>query len=425
MTFQKLSKRQLLAMSWWARPQLKDKDAIICDGAIRSGKTLCMAVGFVMWAMHTFDNQSFCICGKTIESLRRNIIILLPDWVDGLYDVTEKRAENKLIISGPDGKVNTFYMFGGRDESSYTLVQGMTLAGAFLDEVALMPRSFVEQVLARCSVPNSKFWFNCNPHSPQHWFYQEWILKKADKNALHLHFTMADNYALDPKIRKRYEAMYTGVFYRRYIGGEWCLAEGLVYPFVDDSYFLDSDPKPKELAGYYISLDYGTLNPFAAQLWKVTDESAIMLKEYYYSGRNTSQMKTDAEYYLEIRKLAAGYDIEYIVIDPSAASMIALIRREGQFRIRKAKNSVLDGIRVTSLLLKTGRIKFLKTCENTKQEFGLYSWDEKSTTGEDKVIKTNDHAMDALRYFCMTILKRKWAGSIALPPEEDTDADND
>ena len=217
MIYQSLSKRQLVAASWWNRPAFQTKDAIICDGAVRSGKTVCMAVGFLLWSMERFNGQSFAICGKTIESLRRNVILNLHDWASGILDIQEKRAENKLIVSDKCGRSNIYFLFGGRDESSYTLIQGMTLAGVLLDEVALMPRSFVEQALARCSVEGSKFWFNCNPEGPEHWFYKEWVQKCKERNALHLHFTMADNLALAPDIRKRYERMYSGVFYRRYI----------------------------------------------------------------------------------------------------------------------------------------------------------------------------------------------------------------
>ena len=152
MTYQKLSNRQLLSMLWWRQPKLKNRDALICDGSIRSGKTLTMTVGFVLWAMCSFSSQKFAICGKTIESLRRNVVINMREWIPYDLDIEEKRAENKLIISDGAGHSNTFFMFGGRDESSYMLIQGMTLAGVLFDEVALMPRSFVEQAMGRCSV---------------------------------------------------------------------------------------------------------------------------------------------------------------------------------------------------------------------------------------------------------------------------------
>ena len=229
MIYSKFSKRQLMAMLWWQQKRYKDRDAIIADGSIRSGKTVSMTDGFVLWSMTCFNHQAFAICGKTIESLRRNVVLPLRDWLPGDFTIVEKRNENRLIISTPDGRENSYHLFGGRDESSYMLIQGMTLAGVMFDEVALMPRSFVEQACARCSVPGSKYWFNCNPSSPEHWFYKEWVKKHKEKNALRLHFTMDDNLALDASIKARYESMYSGVFYQRYIKGLWVLAEGVIY----------------------------------------------------------------------------------------------------------------------------------------------------------------------------------------------------
>jgi PBSX family phage terminase large subunit len=400
MIYQKLSKRQRLAMLWWQQPKFKDRDAIICDGSIRSGKTVSMTVGFFLWSMATFDGQKFAICGKTIESLRRNVILNLRDWIPEDLQITERRAENKIIVSDGCGHENTYFMFGGRDESSYTLVQGISLAGALLDEVALMPRSFVEQVCARCSVAGSKLWFNCNPDGPEHWFYKNWVLKCKEMNALHIHFTMGDNLSLADEIRARYERMYEGVFYQRYILGLWVLAEGLVYNFLEE-YITDKQPPGAE---YYISIDYGTLNPFSAGLWSVTGNKAVRIKEYYYDGRNKKKQLTDEEYCKEIEELAKDRQITKVIVDPSAASFITALKRHG-FRVQQADNSVLDGIRRTSVYLKDGNIKIHRSCVDSIREFGLYRWDEKKTV--DTVVKENDHAMDDIRYFCNTIMRKR------------------
>lgn len=400
MIYRKLSKRQKLAMLWWQQPKFKDRDAIICDGSIRSGKTVSMTVGFFLWSMATFDGQKFAVCGKTIESLRRNVILNLREWIPSDLQIVERRSENKIIVSDGCGHENTYFMFGGRDESSYTLVQGITLAGALLDEVALMPRSFVEQVCARCSVAGSKIWFNCNPDGPEHWFYKNWVQKCKEMNALHIHFTMNDNLSLADEIRSRYERMYEGVFYQRYILGLWVLAEGLVYNFREE-YITDSQPIGAE---YYISVDYGTLNPFSAGLWSVTGAKAVRIKEYYYDGRNEQRQLTDEEYCNEIEKLAKGMQITKVIVDPSAASFITALKRRG-FRVQQADNAVLDGIRRTAVYLKNGNIKIHRSCTDAIREFGLYRWDEKKTV--DNVVKANDHAMDDIRYFCSTIMRRK------------------
>ena len=281
MQYRSLSDRQRLAMLWWNQPRFRNLDGIICDGSIRSGKTVSMTVGFILWAMCRFRGQTFGICGKTIESLRRNVITHLRDWVPPDLWISERRADNKLLISDGCGHTNTFYLFGGRDESSYSLVQGITLAGALLDEAALMPRSFVEQVMGRCSVQGSKLWFNCNPEGPEHWFYQEWVKKAKEQHMLRLHFTMADNLSLSDEIRARYERMFSGVFYRRYILGEWCVANGLVYDF-GEANLTDEIPDQGE---YYISVDYGTLNPFSAGLWCWDGQKAVRIREYIDANR--------------------------------------------------------------------------------------------------------------------------------------------
>ncbi len=400
MTYQKFSKRQLLAMTWWNRPQFQDRDAIICDGAVRSGKTLSMVVGFFLWSMRAFTGQSFGICGRSLTSLRRNIIGNLYGWMGGLFQIREQRSQNQIIVR-MGGRENVYYLFGGLDESSYKQIQGVTLAGVLLDEVALMPRSFVEQSCARCSVEGSKLWFNCNPAGPEHWFYKEWVQKCGQKNALRLHFTMEDNPGLDPRIRRRYEALYTGVFYRRYVLGQWCMAEGLVYQFDRDRHIAKELPRQGR---YYISVDYGTLNPFSAGLWCVSGGKAVRLREYYHDGR-TGGALTDEEYYRALEKLAGEYPVEQVVVDPSAASFITVIRRHGKFSVRRAKNAVSDGIRLVSSLLRAGVLLIGPDCADTIREFGLYCW--LSDSSQEKPCKENDHAMDDIRYFCATILRRE------------------
>lgn len=409
MIYQKLSKRQKLAMLWWQQPKFRDRDAIICDGSIRSGKTVSMAVGFILWSMSRFNGQIFGICGRTIQSLRRNVIIHLSDWVPPDLHIEEKQQEHKLIVSDGCGRENVYYLFGGRDESSYTLVQGITLAGALLDEVALMPQSFVEQVTARCSVDDSKLWFNCNPGGPEHWFNKKWVLAAKEMNALHVHFTMSDNLSLAPKIRERYERMYTGVFYQRYILGLWVLAEGLVYEF-GEANITDNCPDGAE---YYISVDYGTRNPCSAGLWSVTGDKAVRIKEYYYSGRDNNRNKTDEEHCDAIENLARGYTIKRVIVDPSAVSFITSLKKR-KFKVLAANNNVLDGIRRTATYLKDGNIKIHRSCVDSIREFGLYCWDEKKN--DDSVVKENDHAMDDIRYFCNTIMRYKVKKRTELPP---------
>lgn len=406
MQYKEFGEKQLYTLTWWSDAAMHDYDAIICDGSIRAGKTMTMAVSFILWAFTAFDKQVFAICGKTIESVRRNIVTHLPQWLDGIVRIQERRSENLLIISFA-GKTNRFYLFGGKDEGSAALIQGMTLAGVMFDEVALMPRSFVEQALARCSVEGSKFWFNCNPDSPEHWFYKEWIQKHKEKNALYLHFTMKDNNSLSEKVKKRYENMYSGVFYDRFIRGLWVVAEGLVYDFFQSK--KETIIKTVDMNDYnefYVSIDYGTINPCSMGLWGVNSEGAARIRESYFDSRKEGRQRTDEEHYQALVELVEDLPITRVIVDPSAASFIECIRRHGEFRVKPAINSVIDGIRITSSLLNSGMIRIDPSCKDCIREFGLYRWDEKKTA--DTVLKENDHAMDEVRYFCNTVLRKKF-----------------
>lgn len=404
MIFNKFSPKQVRSMLWWKLPEISKCDALICDGSVRSGKSLSMAIGFMLWSCSEFNGQTFAICGKTAGSIQRNVILPMQQWLEGIAKISLKLSRSCFDVT-MNGHTNRYYFFGGKDESSYMLIQGMTLAGVMFDEAALMPKSFVEQALARCSVSGSRFWFNCNPDSPQHWFYREWINNLDKKNAAYLHFTMDDNYSLSPAIKKRYESLYTGVFKERYIDGKWCVTEGIIYDCWKDEYIIDDFAAP-DWCQWYISMDYGTVNPCSMGLWCVNDDMAVRVAEYYYDSRKENYCRTDEEHYTELEKLAEtiGVDeIQAVIVDPSAASFIECIRRHGRFNVRKANNDVLSGIRRTSTLMKAGRFRVHKSCEGFLKEVKLYRWDEKSA--QDSVIKENDHAMDDTRYLVNTVLK--------------------
>lgn len=424
--FKPFSKKQRKILNWWCPDSpVKGKDGIIADGAIRSGKTLAMSLSFVIWAVTSFQGQNFGMCGKTIGSFRRNVLFWLKIMLRSRgYKVKDHRSDNLLEVIRGD-TVNYFYIFGGKDERSQDLIQGITLAGVFFDEVALMPESFVNQATGRCSVDGSKFWFNCNPDGPYHWFKLNWIDRCTgylarkqqeelrDKNIelkdiLYLHFTMEDNLSLSEKIKARYRAMYTGVFYKRYILGLWCAADGLIYDMFDKAKHVVSQIKETLLPKHYVSCDYGTQNATVFLLWQ-RGESGVWycIREYYYSGRDESKQKTDIQYVEDLKQFLGGIKPTAVVVDPSAASFIAQLKQSG-FRVKKAKNDVLDGIRFVGTQLNLEKIRFLDSCENTIKEFSSYTWDEKAVDrGEDKPVKEYDHAMDAVRYFCYTIIRRR------------------
>ncbi len=413
MSYQAFSKKQRTVLTWWIPGNENfEREAIVCDGAVRSGKTLAMGLSFFLWAMSCFDGKKFGICGKTIASLRRNVLSeILPRLTALGAQWKEKRSENLVTVKF-HGRENQFYVFGGRDESSASLIQGITFAGVLLDEVALMPRSFVEQACARCSVAGSRLWFNCNPAGPSHWFYRIWILEAEKRNCLRLTFTMEDNPSLTEAIRERYRRLYSGVFYRRFILGEWAQAEGRVYDFFSAEMVGKA---PDGCEKWYVSCDYGTVNPTSMGLWGRYRGIWYRVKEFYFDSRKEMRQMTDEEYAGALAELVGGREIAAVIVDPSAASFIEVLRRKG-WRVQKAENDVLSGIRLTSDLLKNGKIVICEGCADCLREMDEYVWDL-SSGSRDKVRKEHDHAMDDMRYFAATVLGEKNGGFVACAVE--------
>lgn len=435
--FSPFSRKQKQVLTWWCKDSpVHDKDGIIADGAIRSGKTVSMSLSFAMWAMSTFNGQNFAMCGKTIGSFQRNVLFWLKLMLKSRgYSVIDRRADNLIIIRKGDTE-NYFYIFGGKDERSQDLIQGITLAGVFFDEVALMPESFVNQATGRCSVEGSKFWFNCNPDGPYHWFKVNWIDKSTGylgkerveqirkkaaeegkdpglKEILYLHFTMDDNLSLSEEIKARYRSMYIGVFFKRYILGLWAAAEGVIYDMFDPEKHVKNIKEFFQIlvnGNRYVSCDYGTQNATVFLLWnKGIDGKWYCIREYYYSGRDKGKQKTDAEYADDLKKWLDGTRIKAMIVDPSAASFIVELRKRG-YKVIKANNDVLDGIRLVGMLLNLEMLIFSSSCTETIKEFASYIWDEKAAEhGEDKPVKQHDHGCDAVRYFVSTVLSSKVA----------------
>jgi len=417
--FKPFSKKQRKVMNWWMpNSPVRDYDGIIADGAIRSGKTVSMSLGFVFWVMETFDGQNFIMAGKTISSFQRNVLTNLKTMLRsrGYRCVHHISGEtpNMLEIT-KSGKTNYFYIFGGKDEGSQELVQGITAAGAFFDEVALMPESFVNQATGRCSVDGSKFWFNCNPAGPMHWFKVNWIDKRKDKKLLYLHFTMEDNLSLSEKIKARYRSMYAGVFFLRYIKGLWAVAEGLIYTMCTDENYYTDEERPagfKSIGVRTIAVDYGTTNPCVfLDIWDDGD-TVWVDKEYRWDSRSEEARrtgnpnKTDSQYADDMVEFMGNKpeDQCIIIVDPSAASFIAELRNRG-FIVKLADNEVLDGIRIVSSLLEHKKIRINKACRGLRSEMQSYVWDDKAAEhGEEKPVKQLDHGPDALRYYVKTTL---------------------
>lgn len=408
--FSPFSKKQRQVLNWWCESSpVRGYNGIIADGAIRSGKSVAMSLSFVLWAMTEFSACNFAMCGKTIGSFRRNVLFWLKLMLRSRgYSVSEQRTENLVIVRRRNVE-NYFYVFGGKDERSQDLIQGITLAGVFFDEVALMPESFVNQATGRCSVDGSKFWFNCNPGSPAHWFKTGWIDKRADKRLLYLHFTMDDNLSLSEAVKERYRGMYTGVFFKRYILGEWKSADGVIYrQFADDPERFILDDVPADIIIGTMGLDFGgNGSAHAGCLVGITRgyRSIVILDEYYRKEVIDPGTLTD-DVCGFVQRSQAQVRATSIWCDSAETTLIKGIRTEASARripveVRNArKGEIIDRIRLCDMLMSQGRFFVMRRCRHTIAALSEAVWDSKSPTRDRRLDdgSTNIDSLDALEY---------------------------
>lgn len=404
------SKKQLKIMTWWNKNSpVKDYDGIIADGAVRSGKTIAMAPSFIMWAMDNFDECDFAICGKTIGSLNRNVINTLKKQLHSLkYRYEHKRSDNVLIVS-KNGKTNYFYLFGGKDESSQDLIQGMTLAGIFFDEVALMPQSFVDQGIARLSIEGAKFWFNCNPKGPNHWFKLNYVDKVVEKNILYLHFTMDDNLTLSEYTKERYKRNFVGVFYKRNILGLWVTAEGAIYTVFSENkekFFTD---KP-DFDFIHIGIDFGgngSAHTLVASGIKndYSKLTALMSKRIEATGKTPLELYQIVENFINEVQKKYG-EVRIIYPDSAEQTLIngikAMVSEKFPHIIvrNSIKNEIIDRIRCTTSLMASFRFFITHDCKTLELAFenAVYN-DKPKIQGKDERLDDGTSDIDTLDAF--------------------------
>lgn len=388
----------------------KDYDGLICDGTIRSGKTSVMTIGFILWAMNSFKNKTFIIASKSVTSAERNIIKPLMDiaYLHKQFDIAYYRATNTLKVAR-GSNTQYFYVFGGKDEASYQTVQGVTAAGAFLDEVVLMPESFVNQVLARCSVPKSKFWFSCNPEGPDHWFYKEWIQQHKAKNCQYLHFTMNDNPSLDEQIIKRYEQMYDGVFYQRYILGQWVQAEGVIFDrFASNMSNYLIDEVPSDLILVNVGVDFGgnkSATTFVATGFTPMLRQVVVLEAVKITDR-LSPEQLDNHFIDFAKRIYEKYNKPFntrcdnaepvLIRGLKNAAMRNMLRTNIKLALKKPINDRID---LVARLIGQDRLKMLKGTTEALQ-YGLRTavWSEKQSDKRLDDGTTDIDILDAFEY---------------------------
>ena len=409
----RFSPRQLFAMYWWTDPRLSHAVGFIADGTVRSGKTVACSLGFLMWSMESFSGVRFGLCGKTVKSFERNVLSVMKAAMPYLgYTCHHNKSDSMLQIVSPRGAHNDYYIFGGNDEGSQDLIQGITLAGILFDEVVLMPESFVNQGIARCSVDGAKVWMNCNPEGTTHYIKRRFIDAYAQRGYIHSHFDMRDNLTLSPERRAFYASQWTGLFYRRFILGEWCLADGLVYQVFDRDRMTFSGPV--DLSRYpelIVAYDYGIQNATAFLMmgYNGKEGTVDVVKGWSYSGRETMVQKTDDELYGDLEAFIGDLPVTRIYGDPSATSFHAVVRKKRRWRDCDADNDVLGGIGFVSQLMSLGQLRVHTSCVDLVRELAGYAWDsEKSEReGRDVVLKVDDHSCDALRYGLYTHFRPK------------------
>lgn len=426
MTLKKLSPKQKEVLKWCHKPSTKDTyEAIICDGAVRSGKTVVMIASFILWAMRYFNGANFGICGKTVRSAERNIIQPLQQIADitQYFNIKYTRSINILEVSRGEQK-NYFYVFGGKDESSYMLIQGITLSGVMFDEVALMPRSFVEQAIARTlSVTGAKLWFNCNPDSPSHWFYKEWILNANKHNALHLHFLMDDNPTLSEEQLKKAKTMFDGVFYQRYIEGLWVVANGAIYKIFSENkkkYYVELETQenknnetPKcDYDFIQIGIDFGgngSAHTFCATGLKhnFSKLTALMTERHIATGLSPDDLYDLLDKF--IKKVENKYGkIMIMYADSAEQTLINGIKVRFNIPVRNSvKNPIIDRIRATTSLMAEGRFFITKDCESLEKALETAVYDDKKLDDIRLDDGTSDiDSLDAFEYSWERYIRR-------------------
>lgn len=394
-------------MYLWQTGQLKRINLL--EGSVSSGKTWISLVLWAFWVktMPDAPDAFYLMSARSLTTLERNCLqplMALIGETNFNYSLNAKKGElfgRKILLEGAN------------DKQSEAKIRGLTLQGAYCDELTKMNVDFFKMLLSRLRRPGAILLATTNPDAPGHWLKKEYIDRKEELDMLVVKFLLDDNTTLPADYVSNIKKEYVGVFYQRFILGEWTLAEGLIYAMYRDA--IAEVPDTKATA-YRLSIDYGTMNAFSAGFWERHEGVWYRSHEYYYSGRRTGVTKTDEEYAQDLDEFINGIAAEKGIpletfaantkklktfVDPSAASFIALLQRKGIYSVIPAVNDVLDGIRDTATCMKTGKIKISPRCVNWAEEAQGYVWDDESA--DDRPRKVNDHAMDDMRYFVATM----------------------
>lgn len=405
------TKKQRALMAKWQTNSLKRFN--ILEGSVSSGKTWISLVLWAFWVKTMPQDALYMMCAKSLTTLKRNCLMLLQELIgESNFSFSTNTKEGQLF-----GR--KILLEGANDIRSESKIRGLTLQGAYCDELTQFPQDFFVMLTSRLRLPGAKLFGTTNPDAPSHWLKVNYIDRQEELDLLDVKFTLDDNTTLPDDYVRNIKKEYTGVFYERFILGLWTLAEGIIYPMYKDAIVdilpHDEKGKTRPIQEFMVSIDYGTMNAFAALLWAHVDDVWYVVKEYYYSGRSKGLTKTDQEYADDLKEwikeaweiqgsnpvvtTLGGSQVRKIktIIDPSAASFIALLGKSEWARVLPADNDVINGIMETARALQSGKVRILSRCRNLINELGGYVWDDKCI--DDRPKKENDHACDALRYF--------------------------
>ncbi|MET7616973.1 PBSX family phage terminase large subunit [Streptomyces sp. NPDC005408] len=370
----------------------------IWHGSVRSGKTIASLLAFLLAVRRAPASGLIIICGRSLQTIERNIVDPLQDPIlfgDVAAEVRHTRGATTAVILG-----RVVHLIGASDARAEGRLRGLTAALAYVDEITLLPEPFFVQLLARLSAPGARLLGTTNPDSPRHWAKVGYLDRAGELDLAAWHFKLADNPSLSPAYVASLTAEYTGLWRRRMILGEWVVAEGAVYDMYDEQqHVVDELPTMRR---HWLGIDYGTTAPFSAVLLGHGDDDRLYaVAEWRYDSRARHRQMTDAQYSAAVRKWLSslGVEPEWTFIDPSAASYSAQLWSDGHPGVARADNSVLDGIRSVSNALDAGLLRFHRSCEGLLDEIPGYAWSEEAAArGEDRPVKANDHSVDALRY---------------------------
>ncbi|MFA9432930.1 MULTISPECIES: PBSX family phage terminase large subunit [unclassified Egicoccus] len=398
----------------------------IWEGSVRSGKTIGSILAWLRF-IRTAPPGNLLMAGRTERTLERNVVHPMQDML-GRKRVRFVRGAGELWVCG-----RRIYIAGANDERAQEKIRGLTLVGAYVDEVSTVPESFWSMLLTRLSIDGARLFGTTNPDNPRHWLLKDYLNRATvtiDRDGQILggdgaelldlarfRFTLHDNPHLPAAYIASLEREFVGLWYRRFILGEWVAAEGAIYDMLDldgdSSHVVDQLP---DVHDWWLTVDYGTTNPFVALLIGEHTDGLVVAREWRWDSRAQRRQLTDGEYATKLQSwvdggadgLAMPPDVSKVFVDPSAASFIRQLYRDGWSGVTPADNTVEDGIRETSSLLAARRLTIHRSCSGLLDEMAGYSWDPKAQDrGEDAPLKQDDHGPDALRYG-VRMLRRVW-----------------